>query len=62
MDNAEQRQIAEIERMKAAIDKTDSPKLRRDYAKGIIRLENELAEYRWLRYGKTTQRDKPERV
>lgn len=59
MDKAEQRQIAEIERMKAAIEKTDSPRLRNDYTKGIKRLEKELAEYRYWRYGEATQGNRP---
>ena len=58
MDNAEKRQLAEIQRLRDAISKTDSEKLRRDYTKGIKRLSQELAEYRELRYGKATQRDK----
>ena len=58
MDNAEKRQLAEIQRLRDAISKTDSEKLRRDYSKGIKRLSQELAEYRELRYGKATQRDR----
>lgn len=58
MDNAEKHQLAEIQRLRDAISKTDSDKLRRDYTKGIKRLSQELAEYRELRYGKATQRDK----
>ena len=58
MDNAEKRQLAEIQRLRDAISKTDSEKLRRDYSKGIKRLSQELIEYRELRYGKATQRDK----
>lgn len=59
MDNAEKRQMAEIQRLRDAIDKTDSEKLRRDYAKGIKRLLQELLEYRELRYGKTAQGNRP---
>lgn len=59
MDNAEKRQLAEIQRLRDAIDKTDSEKLRRDYAKGIKRLSQELLEYRELRYGKATQGNRP---
>lgn len=51
MDKAEQRQLVEIQRLRDAIDKTDSEKLRRDYSKGIKRLSQELIEYRRLRYG-----------
>lgn len=46
MDKAEQRQIAEINRMKEALSKTSSPFLKRDYSKAIKRMESELKEYR----------------
>lgn len=46
MDKAEQRQIAEINRMKDAMGKTSSPFLKRDYSKAIKRMESDLKEYR----------------
>ena len=46
MDKAEQRQIAEINRMKAACAKTTSRYLQNDYKKAIKRMEIELKEYR----------------
>ena len=46
MDKAEQKQIAEINRMKAACAKTTSRYLQKDYRKAIKRMENELKEYR----------------
>ena len=39
------RQAAEIKRQKAALQKTESACLRRDYGKSIKRLERELREY-----------------
>lgn len=43
----EQRELfsAEIQRMRAAVEKTDSKYLKRDYRKAIRRMERELAEY-----------------
>lgn len=46
MDKAEQRQMAEIERMRVACNKSKSEYLRRDYQKSIKRMERELREYR----------------
>jgi hypothetical protein len=46
MDKAEQRQVAEINRMKEALSKTSSPFLKRDYSKAIKRMESDLKEYR----------------
>lgn len=47
--NAEQRHVAEIERIKEAIKKTNSRMLKRDYAKYLRDLEQELREYRNFR-------------
>lgn len=46
MDKAEERQMAEIERMNQAMIKTSSPYLKRDYGKAIKRMKAELREYR----------------
>lgn len=46
MTKAEQEHIAEINRLKSAIEKTQSKYLKKDYAKRIKRMESELAEYR----------------
>lgn len=45
MANARERQLQEIERLKAAILVTDSVYLKNDYNKAIRRLEKELKEY-----------------
>lgn len=47
--NAEQKHIAEIERIKKAIKKTNSRMLKRDYVKHLHDLEQELREYRNFR-------------
>lgn len=44
--NAEERQIAEIKRVKAAMQKTESKKLKKQYGKYLFRLESDLNEYR----------------
>lgn len=46
MDKAEERQMAEIERMNQAMIKTSSPHLKKDYAKAIKRMKSDLREYR----------------
>lgn len=43
--NAALRQVAEIKRQQAALLKTESKYLQRDYSKSIKRLESELREY-----------------
>lgn len=40
-----QKVVAEIERLKGAIEKTKSEKLKNDYSKGIRNLTAELKEY-----------------
>lgn len=47
--NAEQKHIAEIKRVKAAIEKTNSPMLKNDYMKYLYTLKRELKEYRRFR-------------
>lgn len=44
--NAEERQIAEIKRVKAAMQKTESKKLKKQYGRYLFRLESDLNEYR----------------
>lgn len=51
MDKAEQAHIAEMERIKVAMEKTDSHYLKRDYAKALRRMQNELKEYRRFKHG-----------
>ena len=51
MDKAERMHIAEMDRLKEAIQKTRSPDLKRDYQKKIRSMERELEEYRRYRYG-----------
>jgi hypothetical protein len=51
MDKAEEMHLKEMERLKEALQKTDSIFLRRDYEKALKRMQNELKEYRRFRYG-----------
>jgi len=51
MDKAEEMHIAEMDRLRKAIQKTESPYLKRDYQKKIRSMEKELEEYRRYRYG-----------
>ena len=51
MDKAEEMHIAEMDRLKEAIQKTESPYLKRDYGKKLKSMERELEEYRRYRYG-----------
>ena len=53
MDKAELNQITEINRVKDALTRTESKFLKRDYEKHLLRLRNELAEYRRYKYGTT---------
>lgn len=41
--------VEEIERLKGAIEKTESEKLKKDYSKGIRKLTAELKEYCWYK-------------
>lgn len=45
MDRMREKHIAEMQRLKTAIDKTDSEYLRRDYKKALERMSAELKEY-----------------
>ena len=45
MDKMREKHVAEMERLKTAIDKTDSEYLKRDYGKALKRMERELREY-----------------
>ena len=47
--NAEERHLEEIKRLEIALKKTKNPFLKRDYEKGLIRLKEELEEYRKFR-------------
>lgn len=51
MDKAEEKHVKEMERLKQALQKTDSIFLRRDYEKALKRMKDELNEYRKFRYG-----------
>lgn len=51
MDKAEQKHVAEMERLKDAIARTDSKHLKKDYTKALKRMQNELKEYRRYKYG-----------
>ena len=46
MDRAEEKHIAEMNRLKDARERTTSEYLKRDYTKAIRRMQNELREYR----------------
>lgn len=45
MDKIRKKHIAEMERLKTAIEKTDSEYLKRDYEKALKRMQKELREY-----------------
>lgn len=49
MDKARERHVSEMRRLKQAIDKTDSPYLKRDYGKRYKKMAAELREYDRLR-------------
>ena len=40
-----EKHVAEMERLKTAMEKTDSEYLKRDYSKALKRMERELKEY-----------------
>lgn len=58
MDKAEERHIAEMDRLRTAIQKTESECLRRDYGKALKRMEDELKEYRRYKSGYRKKEDK----
>ena len=45
MDRMREKHVQEMERLKAAIEKTKSPKLKRDYTKALKEMERELKDY-----------------
>ena len=45
MDKMREKHVQEMERLKAAIQKTKSPNLRRDYTKALNRMKRELKDY-----------------
>ena len=45
MDIMRNKHIAEMQRLKTAIDKTNSEYLKRDYKKALKRMQRELKEY-----------------
>lgn len=45
MDKMRAKHIAEMDRLRDAIQRTDSEYLKRDYVKAIKRMKRELAEY-----------------
>ena len=51
MDKMRNKHIAEMERLKEAIAKTESEYLKKDYSKALKRMKKELAEYDKYRGG-----------
>ena len=51
MDKAELNHIKEMERLRVAINITDSPLLKKDYNKALNRMKRELKEYRSYKRG-----------
>ena len=45
MDKMRDKHIAEMERLKTAMEKTDSEYLKRDYGKALKRMQRELRDY-----------------
>ena len=45
MDKMREKHVAEIERLKTAMEKTDSEYLKRDYGKALKRMQRELRDY-----------------
>ena len=45
MDKMRKNRVAEIERLKTAMEKTDSEYLKRDYGKALKRMQRELSYY-----------------
>ena len=45
MDKMREKHVAEIERLKAAMEKTDSEYLKRDYGRALKRMQRELIDY-----------------
>lgn len=54
MDKMREKHVAEMERIKDAIARSNSPYLKKDYTKAYKRMERELAEYdRYRNQGKS---------
>lgn len=51
MANAEKEYVAEMNRLREAIKKTNSEYLEADYSKALKRMKRELKEYRRFRSG-----------
>ena len=51
MDKMRNKHVAEMERLKEAIAKTESEYLKKDYTKALRRMEKELVEYDRYRGG-----------
>lgn len=45
MDKARQAHVEEMRRLREAIEKTDSPRLKKDYGKRLKRMSHELKIY-----------------
>ena len=45
MDKMREKHVAEMKRLKTAIEKTDSEYLKRDYGKALKRMQRELRDY-----------------
>lgn len=45
VDKMREKHVQEMERLKAAIEKTKSPKLKRDYTKALNEMKMELKDY-----------------
>ena len=45
MDKMREKHVAEMERLKTAMEKTDSEYLKRDYGKALKRMQRELKDY-----------------
>ena len=45
MDKMREKHVAEMERLKTAMKKTDSEYLKRDYGKALKRMQRELRDY-----------------
>ena len=52
MDKAREKHLAEMKRIKEAINKTKSPMLKRDYSKALNRMRQELYQYDLYKNGK----------
>lgn len=51
MDKAERMHIEEMNRLKKAMEKTNSKYLKRDYKKALVQMQKELEMYRFYKGG-----------